>query len=315
MASNDEKELDIKKDLMAALRPAEPAKANAPDQKIVTNKMIENLSQPVQREVPDQVWRSLQTRANALTEKKQKKSILETIFSLKYATAAMASVLVAVVSIVLLSGRENTLEPQQLVYKPQVIKKGTRIVSTGLAMQALDGGEAFFSEGKQQNYYLKAGIWKIDTQHQLLEKPVWFHFPGGGIQPVGTKFTIEIKPSQTQIHLTEGKLNVYRTQGNKRVFERIERPAEISVAKAGDMPPVQEDIEYMPETKKAEILQPVKQSGKYQFFLNKNISVSLNSGDRISGKLVKDTAKVIYLMTDSGQMTIPYREIKALNEK
>ena len=123
--------------------------------------------------------------------------------------------------------------------KSIVAKKGTTFYGKGIEIKALKNGEiaqdlntadknllSRFSKSKTddsmnnklvKNIYFKKGKWHVKTHHEQLEMETWFHFPGGGIRPIGTAFKIKIEGQKTLVQLTEGKIESYTSDKNGNI--------------------------------------------------------------------------------------------------
>lgn len=108
-------------------------------------------------------------------------------------------------------GNNERIMISALGHVPSLLKPGTTLASLGLKMQtATEGLVAIDTTSLKKHIFLSKGSWKIQTEHQLLDKETWFHFPGGGLKPLGTEFTISIGKDTVNIFLKSGKIETYQ---------------------------------------------------------------------------------------------------------
>ncbi|MDH5717954.1 MAG: hypothetical protein OEZ22_09980 [Spirochaetia bacterium] len=224
-------------------------------------------------------------------------------------------------------------EPQMLVkvsenYVP--VKTGKVFVKEGIQIENKSEGEMAYSESDLNNVYLKSGDWQINTEHEKLDKEHWFHYPGGGVKPIGTKFSINIKKENVTVNLKEGKIQVYYIDENKEIksavyeapyngnFVPLEETLDLKktteiIKKLNEINTKEKSLEEKTEDENKKAVKRKLQS-KYLKLINKNVALMLKNGDRISGTLNKIKNSTLILSTNLGELTIKEVDVSSVIE-
>ncbi|MDH4199328.1 MAG: hypothetical protein OEV66_03020 [Spirochaetia bacterium] len=186
---------------------------------------------------------------------------------------------------------------------------------SGIRISVARTGEiAIENKGLKDHIFLKQGSWQISASHQLFKKETWFHFPGGGIKPLGTNLSIDIENDGTKVNLKKGKIQTYFV--NK--FHRLEKST-IETAPYAHEFPAGVDLVSFPEgdglTSQADEIVKYSEadqidklaeenSSVYQNFIGATISVIHGNGSVISGVLEYVYGGKLNIKTKSGLVEV-----------
>jgi hypothetical protein len=172
------------------------------------------------------------------TQKSSKGGMFLDLFGVrKFQIAGTVATLLVIISIVIRvsTGGKNNYISTVGVYKSSA--RGEVIRQEGYEIQSeVTGSIAIVSSEKMNNLFLKSGKWNISSDHNQNQKETWFHFPGGGLKPVGTRFNIEIQDGKAVVDLENGKIQTYRT--NEKGVIQISKISEAPYKEnfSGDLP-------------------------------------------------------------------------------
>ena len=264
---------------------------------------------------PDAVWRGIQQRiAEQSAPSTGFIGILKGLISAPlFPVYAVALVGIMVGAVFLLN---KAAAPQQLqiveiaAQRPQqkgdvLIAKAMRIENSG------SGGISRISAATTDKIVFHSGDWKVSLRHSELEKPVQFIFPGGALEPIGTAFSIKIRPEGTDVQLTEGKIRLLQFHSEKNRWEG----RELSAPFHGVLAPQPLNTEPVVETPKAPEEKKAVTPPRYVPYLGREITIELKNGDRLTGKLRSASRGKIVLAGASGNFTIRDADVVAIQRK
>lgn len=264
---------------------------------------------------PDAVWRGIQQRiAEQPAPTTGFLGTIKGLFSAPlFPVYAVALVGIMVGAMFLLN---KATAPQQLqiveiaAQRPQqkgdvLIAKAMRIENSG------SGGISRISAATTDKIVFHSGDWKVSLRHSDLEKPVQFIFPGGALEPIGTAFSIKIRPEGTDVQLTEGKIRLLQYHSEKNRWEG----RELSAPFHGVLAPQPLNTEPVAETAKAPEEKKKVIPARYAPYLGREITIELKNGDRLTGKLRSATGGKIVLAGASGNLTVRDADVVAIQRK
>jgi len=165
---------------------------------------------------------------------------------------------------------------------------------------------------KYTHLLLKEGTLLAEIDHANLARETWFHFPGGGLSPLGTKFTLIAKDGRTTINLKEGKIALFKLNSANEIIEITEHEAPYSTSFKGASVLDRQELDKLIDQGKIKLM---SLDSVYKKYLNKKIVLLMKSGDRLSGKLSAIDRDVhLVIQNDSGELKIPVRDIETLVE-
>ncbi|MDH4263435.1 MAG: FecR family protein [Spirochaetia bacterium] len=199
----------------------------------------DNSQMPVPEKYMDLILKKAANQKIAKNSFNLKKSFTQ-IFSLHpisvYAVSAISFILlISTFELYRINFRDNVIQISSINSNSKnettLIDKGSILYEKGIEIKALEKGEIgqelnsshrnilshltpknpdnLKNNQQIRNIFFKKGKWQVNTHHEQLEMQTWFHFPGGGIRPIGTAFNINIEKQQTTVELTEGKIESY----------------------------------------------------------------------------------------------------------
>jgi len=165
---------------------------------------------------------------------------------------------------------------------------------------------------KYTHLLLKEGSLHAEIDHTNLARETWFHFPGGGLSPLGTKFTLIAKDGRTTINLTDGKIALFKLNSANEIIEITEHDAPYSTSFKGASVINRQELDKLIDQGK---IKWTSLDSVYKKYLNKKIVLLMKSGDRLSGKLSAIDGDVhLVIQNDSGELKIPVRDIETVVE-
>jgi len=78
----------------------------------------------------------------------------------------------------------------------------------GIQITAEGKGIISFVQNRFTVITLTSGKWSIEIEHAVFDKRTFFVFPGGYVEPLGTRFEIVISEEATEINLLEGSIRL-----------------------------------------------------------------------------------------------------------
>ncbi len=263
---------------------------------------------------PDAVWRGIQQRiAQQSAAPAGFRGILRGLVSAPLFPVYALMLLGILVGAVVLLNNATSSRQLQIVeiaaQRPQ--KKGDVLIAKGLRIEnALAGGISRLSSASEKIVF-HSGDWKVSLRHSELDKPLQFIFPGGALEPLGTAFTISIRPEGTDVLLTEGKIRLLQYHSEKNRWQG----RELSAPFHGVLTPQPLNAEPVIETPQAaEEKKPVTPA-RYAPFLGREITIELKNGDRLTGKLRSATGGKIVLAGASGNLTVRDTDVVAIQRR
>jgi hypothetical protein len=234
---------------------------------------------------------------------------------LKFQAAYIFSALLALALLVVISGqwKHEKSSFDQLSSAKQYVMIGEDEVlqKTGIRMSAqLTGELAYNIKNQREHIYIKQGYWQVDTDYASFDKEIWFHFPGGGIKPMGAQFSIDVTSEITKITLIKGKIQTYSTDTYGVINKTtIENAPYACVYKSNDLASFYEsdllvDKSNSMVVQKMDLAEGNEQIFAYYNFVGSYISVLLNDGSRLSGVLKKVWGEKLNIQTDSGLVVV-----------
>ena len=264
---------------------------------------------------PDAVWRGIQQRIAVESASSTGffgllKGLLSAPLFPVYAIA-LAGILVGAV---FLLNRASAPQQMQIVeiaaQRPQ--QKGDVLIAKAMRIEnAGGGGISRISAPATDKIVFHSGTWKVSLRHSDLEKPVQFIFPGGALEPLGTAFSISIRPEGTDVQLIEGKIRLLQYHSEKNRWES----RELSAPFHGVLAPQPLNTEpVLTQPKAADEKRPVTPA-RYAAHLGREITLELKNGDRLTGKLRSATGGKIVLAGASGNLTVRDADVVAIQRK
>lgn len=264
---------------------------------------------------PDAVWRGIQQRIAAQREPSVGfLGLLKGLVSAPLFPAYAVALVGIMVGAVFLLNRGSAPQQLQIVeiagQRPQqkgdvLMAKAMRIENSG------SGGISRVSAPASDKIVFHSGDWKVSLRHSDLEKPVQFIFPGGALEPIGTAFSIKIRPEGTDVQLTEGKIRLLQFHSEKSRWEA----RELSAPFHGVLAPQPLNTEPVAgQAKAVEEKKPVTPA-RYAPFIGREITLELKNGDRLTGRLRSAHAGKIVLAGASGNLTVRDADVVAIQRK
>lgn len=296
-------------------------------------------------------------REEAAIRNQRRKTSGFDIFKYKPAYALSLVIFIFIMTMLLVSHNGEKMQSVDLASQQDIFQSsepGASYEMKGMKIVSSAKGMIGFHSGAFDNVMLQQGSWDIRIEHEKLGKETWFHFPGGSISPMGTKFKVEILPDNVHVNLTEGKILIYvkNSQGlveksemqeapfknnfvnTKEILisDNIEKVVEQGHAVAMSQEPedlksrdvsetargkksLQSPISSLEKTKVDPGKSGTEQLSPYSKFISKNVIIVLDNGDRLSGAIQKIESGKLFLKSDSGTMEISEAEVKLVSEK
>lgn len=277
----------------------------------VVEALAQKSSEEMKMQPPADIWRGIQKKISEQPhEEPSLADKLRALFSPPLVPALALGIAGVLVGAFLLLNNATSRKETQLIELSAVTPKktGEVILAKGMRIENTTGGAIAHASGVTEKITLLSGAWKMEMDHNALEKPVQFFFPGGALEPIGTAFTIQITPQGTVVDLSQGKIRLYEFESSAKKW----KATEIGAPYHGSLKPAPVTTELtLPEPEKEK---PKAAASRFSAYVGRNVTLELKNGDRLSGKLKAAAGGKIILVSSAGTLTVRETDVVQLGD-
>ena len=195
----------------------------------------------------------------------------------------------------------------------EVVSEKSVLNRSGLRISALLTGQLAFAQGQQRDHvFIRDGYWYIQAEHSPFNNESWFHFPGGGVKPMGGDFFIEVHSGATTLILSKGKIQTYSTDESGVVQKTVTETAPFvqtfknqgHLASFNESDLLAERSDSM-AVQKVDSFEETNEVAAYYNFVGSYVCVLLDNGKVLSGKLKMVWDETLHIQTRSGMVSTP----------
>lgn len=284
--------------------------SSRPERRVI-DALVQKNSEEMKMQPPADIWRGIQKKISE--QPKQSGSLsdrLRALFSPPLVPALALGIAGVLVGAFILLNTGTSRKETQLIELSAVTPKkaGEIIFAKGMRIENTSGGAIAHASGVTEKITLLSGAWKMEMDHNALEKPVQFFFPGGALEPIGTAFTIQIMSQSTVVDLSQGKIRLYEAAASDKNW----KVTEISAPYHGSLKPAPVTTELIvPEPEKEKPKAPLS---RFSAYVGHNVTLELKNGDRLSGKLKAAAGGKIILVSSAGTLTVREADVVQLGD-
>lgn len=284
--------------------------SSRPERQVI-DAMAQKAGDEMQMQPPAEVWRGIQKK---ISERQGEASSfidkMRALFTPPLVPALALGIAGVLVGAYLLLNTATSRKEMQLIELSAVTpkKSGEVILARGMRIENTRGGAIAHASGVTEKITLLSGAWKINMDHNALEKPVQFFFPGGALEPIGTAFTIQITPQGTVVDLSQGKIRLYEFEASAKKW----KATEIGAPYHGSLKPA-------PVTTELSVTEPEKEKPKapasrFAAYVGRDVTLELKNGDRLSGKIKSANGNEVILVNQTGKLVVKESQILSVEK-